>query len=167
MLHPNLNINFKIKPSNWIPGMRTEFKNILKNRNIVESGVKRARSAAMPIKTKKALLEKSLKDLEYARSRPMIRCSSAYIDKHKQRMIEDKLKMKNTLEKKNSYNRKTKKLELVPVDFVVPLKKNSGKYFSQVEFSRDHLDDYLPVSEFKFRRRDRSKWIEKSGFKLS
>ena len=167
MLHPNHNFRFKMTPSNWIPGMRSEFQKNYINRNMLPKNVKRAQSAAIPIQKRKDNINNLIKDMEKGRSRPMVRCSSAYVTDIEKRLKEDKENQKKIISQKNVVDPKTKTFYKTPVPFLTTNKANMIETFSDFEDKGSIRGKYRPVSAHKFRNKDRAKWITKKGFKLS
>lgn len=168
ILHPSMKRDWNYPEDTWFPGMMTKNKELReKNREGVFN--ERKIEAKKYFQTK--LYQYNEADVEEARSKPIVRCASAYIDQDRAVRQAQNEKDKNIICKKTVYDKVLKKERVVNVPFYTLFK---GKQVGQEEkkiADDDKTDctsarEYRPVSSHKFREMEKTKWVSKKNFKL-
>lgn len=155
-----------MKKTGWIPGYRSKFKELDKERK----DIVKAKKVKNDAKFRKSKWVYNEEDVIEARSKPIIRCSSAYLDQHhKNKFFMRSENSKKILKKKSYFDKKTKTLRAKPVGFSTRFKKlrfdqnvggkktgylNSKEAFKEVNFKK------------LWRKKEKDKWMGES-FKIA
>lgn len=167
MLHPTMKRDWNYPEDTWFPGMMT------KNKELREHQINDFASDERKVIPKQYFQTKLFKyneaDVEEARSKPIVRCGSAYVDPDRVVRQQQNDKDKQIICKKKVYDRVLKKERIVNVPFYT-LFKNKATSESKKNLEDDKTDctsaEYRPISAHKFRELDRGQWVSKQNFKL-
>lgn len=156
MLHPTIQRAWKYETDTWFPGMRQYFKTLLPADKKVEE-----RKVEPKQYFKSKLFQYNIEDVEEARSKPVVRCSSNYIEADRLERQDQLEKDKLIIAKRTVYDKVTKKDKVVNVPFKTLFPKEEAKAASIM-----HGEAYRPVSSHQFRENHRDRWVEAADFKL-
>lgn len=169
MLHPNIKRDWNYPTDTWFPGMMTKTKEI--NEKLHKPAPEERRTKPKQYFESK-LFQYNEADVQEARSKPIVRCASAYIDPDQAVRQAQLEKDKQIICKRTVYDRVLKKEKVINVPFYTLFK--SKQYVQQVSDQQQEADkiststatEYRPISAHKFREKNKSQWVAKSDFKL-
>ena len=158
ILHPTIQRSWKCESDSWFPGMR-QYYNTLKPKNI--NAVERKMKAQQHFKSEKQ--KYIIKDVEEARSKPIVRCSSNYMDPDRLDRQLQLEKDKNIIAKRTVYDPVYKKDKVTNVPFQTLFPKTE---LDQKDVFMNANQEYRPVSSHQFRERKKKDWVSQTDFKL-
>ena len=156
MLHPTIQRAWKYETDTWFPGMRQYFKTLLPADKKVDE-----RKVAPKQFFRSKLFQYNIEDVEEARSKPVVRCSSNYIEPDRVERQNQLEKDKLIIAKRTIYDKVTKKDKTVNVPFKTLFPKEEVK-----TASIQHGEAYRPVSSHQFRENHKNNWVTPADFKL-
>lgn len=168
ILHPSMKRDWQYPEDTWFPGMMTKNKELReKNRE----GVFDERRVIPKQYFQTKLFKYNEADVEEARSKPIVRCASAYIDKDREIRQAQNEKDKNILVKRTVYDKVLKKERIINVPFYTLFKGNQPVKEEKQNGEEDKTDctsqrEYRPVSSHKFREVERQNWVSTKNFNL-
>ena len=160
MLHPSLPREMKMPKHGWIPGYRSEFAKLDKKRTDIVRAKRFTRDSQYP----KGKHQYSEKDVMEARSKPIVRCASAYIGKTKL----ERINMTRTKDdskiivNKHFYDTNGKCISKKPVDFKTRFERSNMK--KNLDGKSNFLNQALPYQPKKrpsWRKNEKKKWLGK------
>lgn len=146
----NFKVVPKMPPSSWVPGYRSKLNKYLSKRNDIVRASKLSGD-----KFRKTKFQYKEKDVEDARSKPIIRCSSKYMSKFDIEMEKEKKRKRKILVKRKVLDKKTGKVKEEPVDFNTNFRNEKLKRNNFLNMKVK----YRPVSAHKFRKLDKKRWV--------
>jgi hypothetical protein len=169
MLHPTMKRDWNYPEDTWFPGMMTKNKELRQNNKETYVDERKVVSKQF-FQTK--VFQYNVADVEEARSKPIVRCSSAYIDPDRAVRQEQNEKDKKIICKKAVYDKVLKKERITNVPFYTLFKGNEAvrkdekKAIDDDKTDCPSVADYRPVSSHKFRDIDKGQWVSQKNFKL-
>lgn len=168
MLHPNIKRDWNYNIDSWFPGMMTRTKEIIDNNHTGHTEERRTKPKQY-FQTKQFLYNEE--DVEEARSKPIVRCASAYIDPDRATRQAQLEKDTRIICKRKIYDRVLKKEKVINVPFYTLFKSSFKENTKENDQEKDAVTistspEYRPVSSHKFRDKNKNQWIARSDFKL-
>lgn len=155
MLHPTIPRTWKQPTDAWFPGMRTKMLEAASHTGL------QVRKVDQKEYYKSKVFQYDEAAVEEARSKPIVRCASKYIDPDREARQQQLEKDKHILNKKVLHQGDKTKEKVVNVPFYT-LFPQAGA-FQKAEYARGG-EDYRPVSAHKFRDKVRSHWVSNRDF---
>lgn len=168
MLHPQIKRDWHYNEDSWFPGMMTRTKELKEKMNNAQSEERRTQPKQF-FQTK--MFKYNEADVQEARSKPIVRCASAYMDPDRIDRQKQLAKDKHIICKRKVFDKVLKKEKVINVPFytLFNAKESLGQQTSEKDPDAQTDctgQEYRPVSSHKFREKNKSQWVVKSDFKL-
>ena len=158
MLHPTIQRAWKAPTDTWFPGRYQRTKELRNQEKQFDS-----RKADTNHHFQSKILQYNEAEVMEARTKPIVRCASKYIDPQRKQLQDQMEKDQHIINKRVTHNKLTGKEEQVGLPFYtfskdqIPVAKDS--YLNRGEA-------YRPVSSHQFRDKQREQWVDKNDFRL-
>ena len=158
-VHPSISKNCKMPPTGWIPGYRS-----YQNQDDRKGVIRVSRKNHGPKYFKSKIHQYDINSVEEARSKPIVRCSSAYISVDEKMRKDEQLRL-SKIPLQQVYDEKTNNIKLKRINFETNFKEKKTKQDDRLEFINQGTM-YRPISSHQFRELDKKNWVANKNFSI-
>jgi hypothetical protein len=159
MLHPQIQRSWKSPLDHWFPGTMKRQKEL---RHIAKMDERKCGDTRL-FKTKVYVYNEE--DAIQARTTPVVRCASKYVDPDKKMLLERIEQDQKIINKKKGYNIVSRRVEDIGLPFYTLHKPQDVKDPKNMTFLNKG-EQYRPISSYHFRDVERDQWLAGKDFIL-